>query len=106
MNLNDILSNNKKPPSLIAEEVDPEKHGKIVATLCGKRKILEDTVAAKGADAEEAIIALFQLKNDMLLFGITEVQYMAYKESSKKKTIESKPVSDSVIEMESLDSTG
>lgn len=106
MNLNDLLSDNTAAPSFIAKEVDPEKHEKIIATLCEKRKALEEAVAMKGPEAEQSVISLLQLKNDMLLFGITEVQYVAYVESRKEKAPLPKPVNETITEMESLDSTG
>lgn len=102
MNLNDLLADDNSAPSFIAKDIDPEKHEKVVATLCEKRKLLEETVALKGDGAADAIVSLFQLKNDMLLFGITEVEYLAYVEKSKEKAKEP----NTVIEMESLDSTG
>ncbi len=79
MDLINSLLSDKQPSSLIEEGIDPEKHAKITQHLCEKRKNLEDKIKDKErTDLEENVTALFQLKNDMAIFGITEVDYQAY----------------------------
>lgn len=79
MDLSSLLSDNQSSPSIIEEAIDPQKHAKILATLCEKRKLFEQTIADKESnDGGETVIALMQLKNDMALFGISEIDYQAY----------------------------
>lgn len=77
--ISSLLSDNQSSPSIIEAGIDPEKHAKILATLCEKRKTFEQTIAIKEPnDNGETVIALMQLKNDMALFGISEIDYQAY----------------------------
>ena len=105
--ISSLLSGNQSSPSMIQEEVDPEKHAKILATLCGKRKDLEERLQDKErADTAENAILLFQLKNDMALFGISEVEYQAY--LAKNTTSQELPPHSSTASdtIDSMDNTG
>lgn len=78
MDLHNLLSDTA-PTSVIQEGIDPEKHMKIVTTLCEKRKALELSMKDESKPLDgEAVNDLLQLKNDMVMFGITEIQYQAY----------------------------
>lgn len=79
MDLSSLLLDNQPSLSIIEEGIDPLKHAKILATLCSKRKLFEQTIANKEInDGGETVIALMQLKNDMALFGISEIDYQAH----------------------------
>ena len=82
MDLNAFLPIDTKPTnSLISGEIDPEKYQKIATKLSEKRKMLE--VKIKNLDLtaeekEEAALDLYQSKQDMATFGISEIDYQAY----------------------------
>ncbi len=114
--ISSLLLENQPSPSIIEEGIDPLKHAKILATLCEKRKLFEQTIVNKDlSDGGETVIALMQLKNDMTLFGISEIDYQAHlakdtvEESRSElpplgtETEESKTIS---LDTVGLDSTG
>ena len=82
MDLRDFIPSNNKPANtLISGDVDPEKYQKIATTLCEKRKAIEKKLENKELESamrEELALDLYQLKQDMLMFGISEITYQAY----------------------------
>lgn len=105
MDFSSLLSNNQSSPSIIEEAIDPEKHAKVLASLCEKRIVLEKIIANKEINDEgETVVALMQLKNDMTLFGISEIDYQAY---CTRKALPEEIAKESIIPLvEDLDSTG
>jgi hypothetical protein len=58
---------------------DDEKTREIIQKLCAKRKLLEKTVGVLPSDSRaEQALELLRLKEDMLGFGISEVDYQVY----------------------------
>ena len=82
MDLRDFIPINNKPANtLISGDVDPEKYQKIATTLSDKRKGIEKKLESKDLDPlvrEELAFDLIVLKQDMLMFGISEISYQAY----------------------------
>ncbi len=86
-----LLSNAKKENALIEANVDPEKHEKIVRTLCEKRRAFEIALKNEESTTKETdALAFMELKESMRTFGISEVQYQTYLaqvESQQEKNI-------------------
>lgn len=82
MDLRDFIPVNTKPANtLISGDIDPEKYQKIATTLSEKRYALEKKLASTELTPlkrEELAFDLIQTKQDMLMFGISEISYQAY----------------------------
>ncbi len=81
MDLRDFIPVTKPPNTLISGDVDPDKYQKIATTLSEKRKSMEQQLASTeltSAEREELAFDLIQIKQDMLMFGISEISYQAY----------------------------
>ncbi len=64
---------------VIQKDIDPAKFDAIAGKLCDRRSDIEQKIqASAGEEREELVIRLLELKKDMSLFGITEIDYQAY----------------------------
>jgi hypothetical protein len=86
MDIDSILYK-KQEKSLIQKDTDPQKYNEVAAKLCDKRKALEDGLAKETispTNREDLALELIQLKKDLVLFGVTEIDYQAYIASHTK----------------------
>jgi hypothetical protein len=77
--------------SPIQKDTDPAKYDAIAMKLCDKRKLLEEKThnsTLAQAEREDSAINLIQIKKDMEIFGISEVDYQAYLAHKEKQTNE------------------
>jgi hypothetical protein len=80
MDINSLL-NNQSEKSFIQKDVDPKKYDEIAGKLCDKRRVIEKILENKDIDQttrEDNALELIQIKKDLTLFGITEIDYQAY----------------------------
>jgi heme oxygenase len=80
--------------SLIQKDLDAEKYEKILRTMCEKRRTIEITLEDTTLDAtvrEENVLSLMQLKQDMTMFGISEVDYQIYLNKHKEEDMPTLP---------------
>ena len=81
MDILSILGNEEHPAHLIQKDADPARYDAIAAKLCDKRikletELLDTTLSQEQKDSH--LEALLTIKNDMAVFGITEIDYQAY----------------------------
>jgi len=80
--------------SLIQKDLDAEKYEKITRTMYEKRRAIEITLEDTTLDAtvrEENALSLMQLKQDMSMFGISEVDYQIYLNKHKEEDMPTLP---------------
>lgn len=83
----DIFQKNQASNSLIEKDNDPAKYDEIASKLCDKRKTLEKNLENKELEQsvrEDTAFDLFQIKKDMTIFGISEIDYQAYLANKEK----------------------
>jgi heme oxygenase len=90
MDLNNIFSSYAQSDtnSVIQKDLDHEKYEKILRTMCDKRRAIENILKDTSLDAtarEENALTLMQLKQDMTMFGISEVDYQIYLNKHKEE---------------------
>lgn len=74
-----LNQSNHDPTSIFKEDV--AKYDVIKQKLCEKRKLLESALQSPdGTTREESALALLQLKESMVVIGISEIDYQAYLE--------------------------
>ena len=82
MDLKDLLVSKDTPPnSIIQKDVDTAKYDAISSKLCEKRYSLEMSAKDNNLEAslrEENALELIRLKDSMLAFGISEINYHAF----------------------------
>lgn len=74
-------TSNNQGNSLIQKDVDREKYEKITKTMYEKRKAIEENLKGENLEAslrEAYAFSLMQIKEDMRMFGISEVEYQIY----------------------------
>lgn len=82
---------NKTPNTLIQKDLDTDKYTVIATKLCDKRKDLEDALQDTSIDPavrEEKALALIDAKQNLSVFGVSEIDYQAYlsyKENSSEQ---------------------
>ena len=77
--------------SPIEKDTDPAKYDAIAAKLCDKRKLLEEKAhsnALSQIEREDVAIDLIQIKKEMGIFGISEIDYQAYLANKEKEALE------------------
>ncbi len=82
-------SNGESLHTFIQKEGDSEKYDLIFKKLCGKRNLLEDTLRTTDLSTEEReakALDLVQIKEDMLVFGISEIDYQGYLAKREEST--------------------
>lgn len=86
MDFNSLFSNNTSDQgsnSLIQKDADPAKYEAIKEKFCARRKLLDETLKNQDLEAtarENAAFDLMQVKDDMRMLGISEIEYMTYLE--------------------------
>jgi hypothetical protein len=80
MDLTSLLNGETSSGSpVIQKDIDPAKFDAIAAKLCDRRSDIEQKIrTTEGFEREELAIRLLELKKDMSLFGISEIDYQAY----------------------------
>lgn len=82
-----LPSHKHSTENLIQKDIDTEKYARITTLLCEKRKAIEASLSEATIEQtirEEKALALIQIKQDLLAFGVSEVDYLAYKEKTKE----------------------
>ena len=82
------IDQSSEQSSLVQKDSDPAKYDAIAAKLCDKRKLIEDTSHQNSLPQEERenlALSLIQIKQDMTIFGISEIDYQAYLASKEKE---------------------
>lgn len=79
----DIFNDNTlhDPTAIIKRDGDAEKYNAIAAKLCEKRRDIETKLQNSeltGPLREEYALSLIEIKKDLVLFGISEIEYQAY----------------------------
>ena len=96
MDLNNIFSSYAQSDtnSVIQKDLDHEKYEKILRTMSDKRRAIETTLQDTALDTtvrEENALSLMQLKQDMSMFGISEVDYQIYLNKHKEEDMPTLP---------------
>ena len=76
-------NNSQGANSLIQPDTDPAKYEAIKEKYCAKRKLLDETLKRLDLDEgtrESTAFDLIQVKDDMRMLGISEVDYITYLE--------------------------
>lgn len=86
MDINDFLPK-RNMGGMIQKDTDPVKYDAIASKLCDKRQTLEQELAHPDIDPtkrDDIAMELLQIKQDLAMFGITEIDYVAYIASKEK----------------------
>lgn len=84
-----LFNTTPSPSTVIQKENDPVKYNEIRLKLCVKRSLLEETIKDTSLDQgtrEDAAIDLVMLKDSMVAFGVSEIDYYAYLHTNTQAT--------------------
>lgn len=81
MDLRSLITGENQKNNIIEKGADVSKYTAIAEKLCSKRMLLEHTLAQDLplSEHEETLSSLTLLKESMATFGISEIDYQAYR---------------------------